>query len=99
MESVLKKPQQIDKSIIHGFPFVREDVLMNEDDYKNRLRKLMVAMQLGNLYKQHVRIRFTHKNTEHYETVATVWAVTEKFVVLKGSAVIPIHSIYEVELL
>lgn len=98
MESVLKKPQQIDKNIIQGFPFVREDVLLNDVDLKDRLRKLMRALQLGNLHKQHVHLRFKHENGETYETHATVWAVTERYVVLKGGVTIPIHSIYEIEL-
>lgn len=97
MENILNKPEKIDESIIHGFPFVKQDVLKFEEDQKERFRKLVIAMQLGNLYKQHVKIKFTNNENALFETIATVWAVTEKFVILKGNTFIPIHSIYEVE--
>jgi hypothetical protein len=45
-----------------------------------------------------VRIYFINALGEHMETEGTVWAVTEKYVMLKGGNTIPIRAINKVDL-
>lgn len=89
--------QAISKEALKVIPFASEDVLTNEVDKKMRRWKLERAMKLGNLYKHPVQITFTNKMGERMKTTATIWAVTEEYVVVKGGNAIPVRSIYEVE--
>ncbi len=72
------------------------DVLTADVDKKHRNRMLYLAMILGNGYKSKVQITFeTIDGPRRVET--TVWATTERNVMLKGGITIPVNSIYLVE--
>ncbi|CAN5275903.1 hypothetical protein BH09BAC1_BH09BAC1_12060 [soil metagenome] len=72
------------------------DVLTTDVDRKHRNRMLYLAMILGNGYKSKVQITFESiDGPRRVET--TVWATTEKSVLLKGGVSIPVTSIYKVE--
>ena len=66
---------------------------------KSLLRyKLKRAQSLGNLFKLHALILFNGEDGELLETEATVWAVAEKYIMIKGGTVIPISSIIDVRI-
>ena len=60
------------------------------------LKKLQKALVLGNIYKTHVQLMMVNSSHQHIKTTATVWAVTEKYVTLKGGVVIPVGSIMDI---
>ena len=63
---------------------------------KERQEKLQKALVLGNIYKTHVQLMMVNSSHQHIKTTATVWAVTEKYVTLKGGVVIPVGSIMDI---
>lgn len=89
-------PHIIEKELISQFHFANNDVLLTEDERKQRKENLYRAMILGNAYHAKVKITFeTTDGTKQVET--TVWATTEGNIVLKGGIVIPINCIWEVK--
>ena len=89
--------QIITKETVHQIKFIGEDVLNTDLEKVQRALQLDKALKLGNSYKLHVSIYFRGTNGEFLKTSATVWAVTEKYLVLKGNTLIPIHSIYDID--
>lgn len=89
----------IDKSQVYGIKYLKHDVLESPQDKEARKSALHKALTLGNLHKQHVRIRFKNANNQMLETKATIWALTENYVVLKSHMMIPIQSIMNVRIL
>ena len=87
----------IDKSLIAGMKFSKEDVLHTHDAKSLRNWKLNRALQVGNNYKTHVNLIFKDIDNNVYSTELTVWAVTENQVVLKGTMMVPITSVVDVE--
>lgn len=90
--------ERIHRSRIVELSFGKEDVLPHEGDQAIRSYDLDRAMKLGNTHKQSVGLQFKTYEGNAYETQATVWAVTEKNVELKGGKIIPIRAIFHVEL-
>lgn len=90
-------PLTVQKEQVPGIiPLNLADVLVTEVDKKHRSRMLYLAMILGNGYKSKVQITFeTLDGPRRVET--TVWATTERNVMLKGGITIPVNSIYKVE--
>ena len=86
-----------DHSHVSNIRFKREDVLSSIQEKKERLKRLISAMKLGNNHKQKVRIQFVNVNDQLMEIKAKVWSVTEKYVILRNSIMIPISSISEVD--
>ncbi len=85
----------IDKESIKGLQFKSAEVLPDVNSQKIRANELYRGMLLGNAHKSKVKIIF--------ESIAglnmvntTIWATTDKNVVLKGGLLIPICSILEV---
>lgn len=88
---------RIDKSQLASITFGKN--YNSEEGSLSVLRyNLQRALRLGNLYKNHVRIQFYNESGHYMETEATIWAVTEKYVMIKGGTVIPIDSIVDVTL-
>lgn len=86
---------RVDKSQLANMTFNTE-VNAPKIDSSLLKYKLNRALTLGNLYKTSVRIQFTSQNDEFLETEATIWAVTEKYVMLKGGVMLPIDCIIDV---
>ena len=95
MEDLLKT--NIDKSVIANLKFSAEDVLSTNEDRSIRNWKLNRALHVGNNYKTHVNLIFKDIQDNIYSTELTVWAVTENQVVLKGTMMVPITSVIDVE--
>lgn len=92
----LTESELIQKETIRNFKFNgTNDVLYFPADKDRRQKDLAKAMILGNSYKKKVRITF--ETTEGQKLVeTTVWATTEKNVLLKGGLFIPVSCIKEV---
>ncbi|MDF2437209.1 MAG: hypothetical protein K0Q95_1585 [Bacteroidota bacterium] len=91
----LQKPTLIEKENISGLKFPEEDVLKSKDEMKIRAAGLEKALKLGNL--EHGKIKIIFEDSEGLKQVdTTVWGVTDKRVILKKGAVVPIHRIHEV---
>jgi hypothetical protein len=92
----LNKPTPIDKENISGLKFPDSDVLNSKDEIKIRMANLDKALKLGNL--EHGKIKIVFEDSEGIKQVdTTVWGVTDKRVILKQGAVVPIHRIHEVK--
>lgn len=89
---------RVHRSRIIELSFQQEDVLTNESAKARRKESLIRAMNLGNNFKQAVTLQFRTFDGSLRETEATVWAVTEKNVELKGGKIIPIAAIFHIEL-
>lgn len=89
---------KLDKLQLTDLSFSKADVLHDSSEKFIRNFELNRALRLGNTYKQSVRIYFINALGEHMETEGTVWAVTEKYVMLKGGNTIPIRAIRKVDL-
>ena len=84
----------IDKEAIATLKFPKTDVLKEIDEIKIRTGEINRALALGNL--EHSKIKIFFEDSESKKVVdTTVWAVTDKNVLLKQGVMIPIHRIYK----
>lgn len=89
--------QKIEKENLKECTFRKPQYHYTDHEIRERNRRLFLAMLMGNNFRSKVRIVFN--TLEGYKEVfTTVWATTEKFILLKGGAFIPIESIAHVEL-
>jgi len=93
-QSQLLTPNKLGSNNIQ---FKKEDVLNSEIEKLELRTKLISAMKLGNNHRQKVRIHFMNISNQVLEIKAKVWSVTEKYVILKNSIMIPIASIIDVD--
>lgn len=84
----------IDKEDIALLKFPVSDVLEDDNEIKTRLGEINRALALGNLEHSKIQIFFEDTETK-YKVDTTVWAVTDKNVVLKQGVRIPINRIYK----
>lgn len=84
----------IDKEDIAFLKFPAEEVLEEDTEIRTRLGEINRALALGNLEHSKIQIFFEDNDTK-YKVDTTVWAVTDKNVVLKQGVMIPIHRIYK----
>ena len=87
--------QSIEKEQIKFLNFSKAEVLGKKNDQLNRFLDLKRALALGNLEKGKVRITFVD-DTGLKMVETTIWALTEKSVILKKSAIIPLQRILRV---
>jgi len=84
----------IEKENITALMFPKTDVLDDENEIKRRISEINRALALGNL--EHSKIKIFFEDSESKKIVnTTVWAVTDKNVVLKQGVLIPINRIYK----
>ena len=84
----------IDKEAIATLKFPKTDVLKEIEEIKIRTGEINRALALGNL--EHSKIKIFFEDSESKKVVdTTVWAVTDKNVLLKQGVMIPIHRIYK----
>jgi len=85
----------IPKESVNEYTFIKNEVLASINDIRQRKIDLNRALILGNAYRRKVKIIFeTTKGLCQVET--TIWAVTEKSLILKGGKVIPIIVVHKV---
>ncbi len=96
MSQEYEKAVLIEKEEIPYLRFPSDEVLLDPVQQEKRYEDLTSAMQLGNLYKRKVFIVF--KDQEGIKKVrTTIWALTKKYVILKGGIVIPVCRVLKVE--
>jgi hypothetical protein len=96
--AIISNSVNIPKEDVAFLHFPKEDVLFLKEDQLNRQNRLNDAITLGNLEHQKVKIIFQDiEGLKQVET--TIWAVTDKSVVLKKGVIMPIHRIESIELL
>ncbi|MBL4654850.1 MAG: hypothetical protein JKY33_03395 [Bacteroidia bacterium] len=79
------------------YHYPKGEVLLSLEDVTLRKAMLERATTLGNAYHSKVKIDFeTTNGIKEVET--TIWATTEKYVLLKGGIAIPIHCILDVRM-
>lgn len=84
----------IEKEKIGSLKFPKSDVLIDVQEQKERTKRIERAMFLGN---NKIKVKIIFQDTEGKKVVDTsIWGVTEKNVILKGTTLIPIRSIYEI---
>ena len=85
----------INKESIPKLQFHPIEVISDEKAREERSRKLHLGMILGNAYKTKVRIIF--KGLNRINAVdTTIWATTDKNIVLKGGVLLPVSCILQV---
>jgi len=85
-----------DSITLSSIQFKRSDVLTSIQEKTERLKRLQAAMKLGNHHKHKVKLIIMNANDQLIQVKAKVWSVTEKYVILKNSIMIPISSILNV---
>ena len=89
---------KIDKELIANLRFPSEEVLKDISLIRDRIADLEKALSLGNL--EHAKIKIYFEDDESHKVVeTTVWAVTDKRVILKQGVGIPINRIHSVQLI
>ncbi|MCW5907776.1 MAG: hypothetical protein KIS94_07960 [Chitinophagales bacterium] len=89
--------EPIEKERLHHCSFRKPSYRFTDFEIRERNQRLYLAMLLGNNYRSEARIVFN--TLEGYkEVLSTIWATTEKFILLKGGNTIPLEAIAEVEL-
>jgi hypothetical protein len=90
-------PQSISKETVASLKFPDAEVLQNADEIKKRRAELERALSLGNI--EHGKVKIVFEDDDGYKQVeTTVWGLTDKRVILKGSIHIPIQRIHIVKI-
>jgi len=88
--------EKIEKEMIENLKFPSSEVLIDSAKMKERSTDLERALSLGNLEHSKIKIYFEDEQAcKMVET--TVWAVTDKRVILKQGVGIPINRIHSVK--
>ena len=87
--------QIVEKEQIQFLNFPKGEVLNKKNDKANRSVNLQRALYLGNLEQEKVIIVFLD-DTGLKRVETTIWAVTDKSVILKKSTIIPLVRIVSV---
>lgn len=88
----------IEKEEVVNLTFPSDHVVVEPSKKERLLSDLHKATSLGNLSKHKVDISF--EDNEGVKKVnTTIWAITEKSVLLKKGVFLPIHRIHSVDLL
>lgn len=87
----------VDKHTISELKFPITEVLNTKVETDERIAMLHKATSLGNLAKHKVLITF--EDVEGLKRVhTTIWAITDRKILLKAGRTIPINRIHRVEL-
>ncbi len=89
-------PLTIEKEYIASLHFPDQEVLISPEEIKQRKADAEQGSVIGNGYRSKVSISF--KDAEGLKQVeTTIWAVTNKRVILKNNMTIPLHRIIKVK--
>jgi uncharacterized protein (UPF0248 family) len=95
MHAHISNPVLIAKEQVSDLRFPSQEVLSDNDAIRIRQAELNRALILGNV--DHNKVKIVFSDTEGIKAVeTTIWAVTEKRVILKSGMAIPIHRINEI---
>ncbi|MGB0430115.1 MAG: hypothetical protein ACPGLV_06540 [Bacteroidia bacterium] len=94
----MESAKLVEKEIIETLKFPSGEVLVDDNKIETRKKELKKALSLGNLNK--VKVKITFEDDECLKQVdTTIWAITEKNIVLKAGRIIPIHRIHQLSFL
>ena len=86
-------PMMIEKESIDTLIFC--EAKLGTKEVETITKKLFDAMMLGNM--DHYKVKITFNTLDGIKEVfTTIWATTDRFIVLKGGRYIPINSIIDV---
>lgn len=89
--------QLIEKEKLKECAFQKPTQRFTDFEIRERNRSLYLAMLMGNNFQSYARIVFN--TIDGYKEVSsTIWATTERYILLKGGSVIPLEAISSVEL-
>jgi hypothetical protein len=77
--------------------FASREVLMDEDERKERFRKLIKAVIISHVEHEDVGIVIKLDTGEMIETYCNLIDFADDYVMLKGGTVIPLTSIVDIE--
>ena len=89
--------RKVEVNEMNSIHFAKKDVLGNEDDRLERMRKLIKAVILSHIEHSDVGIVFKLDNDEVVETYCDLIDFAGDYVMIKGGTVIPLISIVDVE--
>ncbi len=93
METI--KPIIIDKDDVLNLRFPDQEILSNKEMVTERRIELDRATTLGNI--ENIKFKIVFEDSEGVKEVeTTIWATTDKRVILKKGAVIPINRIISI---
>jgi len=87
----------VEKESIASLHFPAEEILRYESEKAVRRETIDRAISLGNLEHYKVKIYFADDTGEKLVNT-TIWAVTDKAILLKQNVVLPIHRIIKLEI-
>lgn len=87
----------LQKEEIPSVAFPKGEVLHDAAAIADRNRQLSRALALGNLEHHKVIIGFLDASGRRCRVETTIWALTDEFVCLKGSILLPRHAILFVD--
>lgn len=87
----------IEKEDVAGLHFPSDEILHSDSKIAERLKEVDRAISLGNLEHYKVKIYFADDLGQKV-VHTTIWAVTDKSIVLKQNVVIPTHRIIKLEI-
>ena len=88
---------EVDKSQLASISFGKNE-RADQETYNELRHDLDRALSLGNLHKSHAMIQFRNKQGDIMETRATIWAVSDEYIMIKGGICVPIESIVGIEI-
>lgn len=98
MDKNIVIPINVSKESVALSEFPKEDVLKDSAKKEAIEKELEKAMTLGNTENLKIKIVFEDKEAvKQVET--TVWAKTDKRIILKAGVVIPINRIHQVKII
>jgi hypothetical protein len=87
----------VEKESVSELHFPADEILKSEKDLKERKTAIERAISLGNLEHHKVKIYFSDDQGKKVVNT-TIWAVTDKSIVLKQNTVLPIHRIHKLDI-
>jgi hypothetical protein len=97
MSNNAQHPIIVSKENVSNLIFPNTEVLKSKEDIISRMLDLERATTLGNV--EHTKIKIIFEDSEGLKQVeTTIWATTDKRIILKGGVVIPIIRIIEVRI-
>jgi predicted phosphodiesterase len=87
----------VEKEVIADFHFPAVEVLTREADTQEREKALKMAISLGNLEHQKVRIYFADDQGQKV-VETTIWGITDQAIILKKNVRIPINRVSKLEI-
>ncbi len=95
MDSPIEQIPLVEKERISNLKFPINEVLTDRDSIGLRVAALHHATSLGNL--DHHKVNILFEDAEGIKRVnTTIWAITDRRIILKNNRTIPIHRIHSV---